>query len=391
MVLEAVNSEPSSFNEILTMLPGIYPSQVKDSIIRLGKSEFLLNSVILISSNPSSTKTIQSLSYIPHPLDYDWRFHDNTKKLLIENINQLSTKNDTIILLGTPSILETRHNFKNRVLLLDKNQPIFNPHPDLSIIQCDILTDNMPKIKANVILADLPWYPEYMKGFLCAAYEMSKTRGYLMLCLPPEGTRATMHDEISDIFNYAESVSFDLLRYTKGILSYNSPLFEKNALDAEGFTKISSNWRRGDLALFYRRKEFHAQSKPSYSKSNWEEIQIKSVRIRVRISQDTKFQDPNLKSLVPNDILPSVSRRDERRNLADVWTSGNRIFSCNGTDTLIQILKALQQNQNPISHVSKFFNRDLTPDEVSQINTTSQKLDELLECEQEEIELYYYK
>ena len=93
MVLEAINSNPSSFNEILTMLPGIYPSQVKDSIIRLGKSEFLPSSVISVSPNLSSTKTIQSstktmqsLSYIPHPLDYDWRFHDSTKKLLIENL-----------------------------------------------------------------------------------------------------------------------------------------------------------------------------------------------------------------------------------------------------------------------------------------------------------------
>ena len=183
-----------------------------------------------------------------------------------------------------------------------------------------------------------------------------------------------MHDEIADIFNYAKSLGFDLLRHTKGVLSYNSPLFEKNALDAEGFAHISPNWRRGDLALFYRRKESHAQPKPNYSKSNWEEIQIKSVRIRVRISQDTKFQDPNLKSLVPNDILPSVSRRDERRNLADVWTSGNRIFSCNGTNTLIQILKALQQNQNPISYASKFFNRDLTLDEMLQINITAKSL-----------------
>ena len=398
MVLGAINSNPSSFNEILTMLPGIYPSQVKDSIIRLGKSEFLPSSVISISPNlsstktiQSSTKTIQSLSYIPHPLDYDWRFHDSTKKLLIENFNLLSTKNDTIILLGTPSILETKHNFKNRVLLLDKNPPIFNSHPNLSVIRCDILTDSMPKIKANVILADPPWYPEHIKGFLCAAYEMSKTGSYLMLCLPPEGTRATMHDEIADIVDYAKSLGFDLLRHTKSALSYNSPLFEKNALDAEGFAHISSNWRRGDLALFYRKKESHAQPKPNYFKSNWEEIQIKSVRIRVRISQDIKFQDPSLKSLVPNDILPSVSRRDERRNLVDVWTSGNRIFSCNGTNTLTQILKALQQNQNPISHTSKFFNRDLTPDEMSQINTTAKKLNELLECEQKEIELYYSK
>jgi hypothetical protein len=43
-------------------------------------------------------------------------------------------------------------------------------------------------------------------------------------------------------------------------------------------------------------------------------------------------EDVELISVVPGDILPSVKRTDERRKLAQVWTSGNRIYATKRPD-----------------------------------------------------------
>ncbi len=53
------------------------------------------------------------------------------------------------------------------------------------------------------------------------------------------------------------------------------------------------------------------------------------------------------RSLVPGDVLPSVSRRDPRRKDATVWTSGNRIFGCDGTATLTAIIDGINAGEAP--------------------------------------------
>jgi hypothetical protein len=50
------------------------------------------------------------------------------------------------------------------------------------------------------------------------------------------------------------------------------------------------------------------------------------MRLFVRVPGETRSEQAGLVSLIEGDILPTVSRRDPRRRLAQVWTSGNRIF-----------------------------------------------------------------
>lgn len=46
------------------------------------------------------------------------------------------------------------------------------------------------------------------------------------------------------------------------------------------------------------------------------------VRIKLR-----RTETPDLGSLVPGDVLDTVSRRDLIRTRIGIWTSGNRVFS----------------------------------------------------------------
>src|SRR5712691_8552322 len=42
-----------------------------------------------------------------------------------------------------------------------------------------------------------------------------------------------------------------------------------------------------------------------------------------------------LRSIVPGDVLSSISRRDPRRRKAAVWTSGNRLFGTDRPDLVL--------------------------------------------------------
>lgn len=49
--------------------------------------------------------------------------------------------------------------------------------------------------------------------------------------------------------------------------------------------------------------------------------------------------------LSKGDILPTVSTRDKRRDLANIWTSGNRIFNVNNAGKFLQLIDDYQSEK----------------------------------------------
>lgn len=130
--------------------------------------------------------------------------------------------------------------------------------------------------------------------------------------------------------------------------------------------------------------------RPTLFTDEWTEIKIMDIRIKLRVNESKEFRDPRLTSIIPNDILPSVSRRDDRRKLADVWTSGNRIFSCDGVNILKQIILARSLNLSPIYMVSTLLKRKLTIKEIILVSSTALQIDKLISHEQKEIDEHYF-
>jgi len=393
--LDSIRSGMTNFDEILTSLPGVYPARVRDSIKRLISRGVLSPSLIDLCSYDNSEKSLTSskfLSHVPHPLDYDWRFNRSTTLKLLRRLDLLTNVNDKIALLGTPSLLETGlSKFRRHFSFLDINvESQRNKNSNFSCYQCDIVRDSLPPIDVKMVLADPPWYPEYMRGFMWAASKITKIGGYALFCLPSEGTRPDIASEISEFIAYSKSLGFNLLRYSKGTISYTTPLFETNALRAEGFGNIGKEWRQGDLALFYRVRKTDVVRPTLFTDEEWTEIKIMDIRIKLRVNESKEFRDPRLTSIIPNDILPSVSRRDDRRKLADVWTSGNRIFSCDGVNILKQIILARSLNLSPIYMVSTLLKRKLTIKEIILVSSAVLQIDKLTNHEQKEIDEHYF-
>lgn len=93
---------------------------------------------------------------------------------------------------------------------------------------------------------------------------------------------------------------------------------------------------------------------------------------------------PSLISVVPGDVLQSVSRRDPRRQLADVWTLGNRIFACQGRGVLWQILEAMAIGRSPNEAVALALKRPLSFVAAELVSYATHQIINIISTEQKE-------
>ena len=408
LVLEAYEGGIERFDNILTSLPGVYPSKVMDSLKRLVSNRNLPRRILSNAIKKTSICNQKSLeidsvsSYhnklkrlslpIPHPLDYDWRFADRAINFLLEKCLELTDPSDKVILLGTPSILSKamKKRFPRKIMLFEKGQAITDTlmrvAPKNCVFQCDLTTDLLPNLSAKAIVCDSPWYLEYIESFLWSAAQFCTINGYLLFSMPPAGTRPKVRQEWAIILEWANKLGFKLINILFDVLPYVSPPFEQNALRAEGLINIPAEWRSSNLALFIRKYKRGVPRPPSCSiDGNWSEEVSEGIRIRFRCSNHLKlFEDPTLQTIVHGDILPSVSRWDGRRKFADIWTSGNRIYGCRGSGLLLIILRALTEGQKPEQMIAIKIRRGLSRDERKMVFKASDQIERVIKLERDE-------
>jgi hypothetical protein len=213
------------------------------------------------------------------------------------------------------------------------------------------------------------------------------------MSFPPVGTRPGMEQEWKEVAEWAKYLGLCLLSVQELALPYVTPPFEKNAFKFTGTPSISDTWRRGNLVTF--KKEVVSgvpRPLPLPNEERWKEAQLSGVRIRIRSWQRLTFADPRIVSIVPNDVLTSISRRDSRRQLADLWTSGNRIFQCQGRGTLYQIIESLSGGQCSITFIESHLGRALSAREIKLVHLATEQVLSLVRMEQKENSLcgYYW-
>jgi hypothetical protein len=398
-VLRAVNDGASTFRDILINLPGVYPAVASASVERLTKNgKFNVQFLAEIKNELSEEVAIHLNNIhrihlpVPHPLDYDWRFSPTAIKLLLNKCINLTKPDDIVVLLGAPTLFQAaiESSFPRKVILLDNNPAVVMSFsgavPKESILRRDILRDELPKLEAAAVVADPPWYPIPLKGFLWAASNLCAPGGHILLSLPPVGTRPGIDQELGELLAWAQGLGINLLQSLPGGLPYISPPFEINALRSQGISSFPIDWRRGDLAVFSPGSitaTYHPP-KEHQSEETWDELMIDGVRLKVRRQEATTFLNPELYPIVHGDILPSVSRRDERRQLVDVWTSGNRVYSCQGRYVFRHILSALANGRPVEVEVSEGLRRNLDEHEYSLIVRASLQAQKLVDLESNE-------
>jgi hypothetical protein len=322
----------------------------------------------------------------PHPLDFDWRFTRPTVGLIWETIAELANPESGIALLGTPSLASAKRPTNlGTVTLFERNPNHYRSVSDgITFACCDVLRDPIAAGTNSVVVADPPWYEAETIGFLWTASTLGGTRAHILLSLPPVETRPGIAEERERITTAAAGFGLELVRLIEGVLGYRTPFFEANAMEAAGMS-MPPDWRVGDLAVFRRTDAICGRRPVLESEPEWLERSMGLTRFKLREAAMTEFASPVLISIIPNDVLPSVSRRDPRRTGASVWTSGNRIFGCQGTGTLATVIDGMNAGEPPEITIGMQLGRLLTSSETTLVESAVQQVRNVVKYESVEL------
>lgn len=275
---------------------------------------------------------------IPHMLDSDWRFTYETQKKIIEKINAMIDINDRCLFVGTPSIIHNKDSLLNKdldITLLEKNVTSVNFKNKMII---DVLDFN-PKNKFDIILSDPPWYKKAYFNFIKKFSDVINQGGILLLVFPSEGVRPSVKKEKKEIIKFSNRLGFKLIENLEHQINYYSPPFEVRSIIDNSISNFPLAWRLGDLLIL--KKEKSANNKFKYvkprRKTEWEEVCVEKIRFMV-LKSKVKKSKPILEKIYKSDVLPTVSMRNKRIKKIGLWTSGNRVYKCNDSKKMIEIL-----------------------------------------------------
>ena len=383
------------FWHLVSMLPAVYPTVVRQAVGRLITASVIPEDLAVERSTWDSSGVsgaeVPGLP-TPNPLAFDWRYTRDTAGELLERVITSADPTQTVALLGSPSVYKMAaiREAPRRFILLDQNGSLLIDDSQ-SLVgstfrRCDMQHDKIDLPPVQAVLADPPWYEEETLAFLRTSARICADQGQVLLSAAPDGVRPGIREERKRIIAGAAESGLRFLRIERLALSYATPFFEHNALRAAGFAHVAPNWRRGDLLIFERTGDsLPGPMNPIAHSAEWVQVDISGATIWVRSKDQPGFIDPRLVPLVPGDILPTVSRRDERREAADVWTAGNRIYRCDGPHILSIILHAISVSKAPLEAVQRSLQHSLDHLEAAKVEASIAQVETMIQTELQEM------
>lgn len=341
LVATALRKGCSNLADLARYLPGVFPTDIIAALERTGRTRDIIHSPV---SKATSVAVSIPASFLPHPLDYDWRFTPDSRLAIATHIAERS---ETAVLLGAPSVLPTALAVgAMHLYLLDRQVFPTQPATTAQVLRFDANTDIAPRLEADFVIADPPWYPEHLDAFLSAASQVLRDGGECWLSLPGIGTRPGITQERTTLRTAAHNYGLEILETTEGFFTYETPFFEFNALQTSGISSSLQRWRRGDRWLLRKIRTTPVRPAAGRSDGRWLEIRTGATRWRI-LPLPPESSGELLAPLVPSHIVPSVSRRFPGRRDANVWTSGNRAYRSTNTTPFIALLQTLALNEAP--------------------------------------------
>lgn len=348
LVLSALESNTKGFPELLTSLPGVFPSALLASLRRLHRSEIIGSQhFAMLEHDAKRRRDVHTYCRVlppPHPLNYEWRFTNESALNILNVACQSTSPNGKILLYGTPGVARAslRSGIPQAVTFLGEDNEVSRilhaenekrgSHLDFQLCGSRLLCN-----EADAVIIDPPWYQEYIASMLTSAAFACKVGGKIHFSLAPVGTSRSVYDQRADVIRLAKSLGLELSKIEAGALRYETPFFEANALAASGLAPVAE-WRSADLVTFT--KVAHVDllcDTNSLNPDSWQEVTIGRMRLFVKNDAGSDTTGPfRLGQLVPGEVLPSVSRKDPRRRDANVWTSGNRIFKASDPTRILR-------------------------------------------------------
>jgi len=245
LILQEWKGGAKTFRALLAELPGIYPAEVLYSLRRLRKLSEISEVEVLSIELEAASKPIcherlvgHGGRHIEHPLDFEWRFTKQGVARICSEITCLSLpKGAEILCLGCPSLYllgkERLRGFKFR--LWDKNTLHLGQIDEAKEVSCFDFEEELPiGSLVDVVVIDPPWYNEFYYLFFWAAFNCLPRNGKVLVSFPPQGTRPSVAEDLRELKKWCASHGFSFEKCEPGCLPYRAPLFEVNALRAQG-------------------------------------------------------------------------------------------------------------------------------------------------------------
>lgn len=355
-IVHALGRAPRDFAALTAALPGIYPQEVLRTLEAITRQELCLASVaesLAVSARdqaivPPAWSGLHGL-LPPHPLDFEWRFAPAAVALLAGKIREVTADWSHVALVGTPTLAVSEHATPDSFMVdyfgLDAERlvaaALVNHLHEVKWV--DLLRELPIDVERYAtIVMDPPWYDDYVCRFLHFAARSLRLGGHLLTAMPPRGTRPGVAVAKREILTWAQRLGLALASEHPGVLPYETPLFERNALRSAGILNVAPDWRRGDLWVLRKVASRRVEWPGDLVRPIWREFAFGPVRLRVDCGTSGEGSDPRLLSIVDGDVLPSVSRRDSRRLKARVWTTGNRVFACEAPARFAELVSEWQ-------------------------------------------------
>jgi hypothetical protein len=390
----ALALNPRSIVDIVAKAQGADPLAVMERVRKIaGQTSLTLgDSFYYNDSGLGEDGPVDSGAPVPHPLDYEWRFSRDGVRAVLSTARRLG--GGRLVTLGASTIAmeASRQSWAGGITDIGQSAMLTRVVEGRGVrsVEVDLMNDVI-EVPGDVIVADPPWYPEYVHAFLFAAANMCVVGGHVILVLPGIGTRPGIDDERRDIASACVDYGLDVVEQVNQCIRYESPFFERNAFKAAGLVGAWGYWRSGDLWVLRRKEACSARRSKGLAADTWREFTVGRMRVRCRgsASQERMSCEVDLKQILDGDILPTVSRRDSRRSGVAVWTSGNRVYGCKCPSMLVEIGRALSGGADVPKSVAAALGRGLTVPETEIVETATRTLLRLAEKEaQEEADFY---
>ena len=340
-------SSSLSFRELVVAMEGAYPTDVQDALHSLQAEDVAVGGLRSDADSAETRTRLRSEADVvtlpePHPLDYDWRFTEESLNSLAATIAETGAKR--VAILGAPTVFLRLARADVDVTLYDNNVHLveeLRSRQFSKAVHCDLFTTRFEDPAFDLVVADPPWYPEHYTSFIRRAGELIKPGGSLLLSVLPRLTRPSASRDRMEILRDAEAHGFDLVAIHPSYLTYRSPPFEQSSLHAEGIRL--EDWRRGDLFTFIRSTRPCCAGKEIYEfedASLWQSFSVGRTIVRIR-HRESDDREVTFRAVSPTgDVhLHSVSRRAPFRKTIDVWSSRNLALRLSRPDYLCDILR----------------------------------------------------
>lgn len=265
----------------------------------------------------------------PHPLDFDWRYADESIRAISEEI----LGSATVIAGGTPSIARYLDAAARDAILVDR-QPF-------QAVKKHIIADvGQVQLRAprSTAVLDPPWYPAEAMQWIAWASHVVGVGGEILVTLWPAATRPSGAQERTElerwVGEWAEVSQPDVP------INYLEPTFENAALTLINGIGMRRTPRSGDL-LRIRVNQEPAAVPPPQKSTRWHRFTLNDYQLAIREHPATHgAAGIGPVSGAEGWIWPHVSRRAAGRDEISLWSSQNEVAVVGNTGHLIEALRA---------------------------------------------------